>query len=507
MRRCAGLLLHPTSLPSRFGVGDLGPAATRFLDWAQAAGQTRWQVLPLGPTFDHGSPYDSPSAFAGNPLLISPELLVRDGLLRASDLHAAPKQRDQADFPALHQHRAALLRRAFERFASSRHAMLTRLQAEADDFANAPEQAHWLADWCLFAALADDLGHRAWWRWPSPLARRHRRALERARERLAYERAFHRFVQFCFARQWHDLQAAARARGIEIIGDVPIYVAHQSADVWANRRLFALHADGTPTAVSGVPPDDFADDGQLWGNPLYRWSRMRTKGFDWWVRRVAHQAARCDHLRLDHFRGFVAYWRVPGDAETAREGEWRPGPSRALFDAIERGVERKARGASLIAEDLGVITDDVIRLRKALGYPGTRVLHFGFGDSASEHAPHNLDTDIVVYTGTHDNDTTQGWFAKLREDRQANVLRYLGGRPSTVHRDLIRAAYTSVASAAIVPVQDVLGLSGEARMNLPGTATGNWGWRLEPGRLRAPAAQWLRGLVEATGRGADSLKA
>ncbi len=497
MRRCAGLLLHPTSLPSRFGIGDLGPAAIRFLEWARAAGQSLWQVLPLGPTFAHGSPYDSPSAFAGNPWLISPELLMRDGLLRPSDLVGCGTRADRpVNFEVVARQREVLLRKAFTRFESPTRA---QLRADADDFATAPEQAPWLEDWCLFAALEQTTGIPAWWRWSRGLARRHRRSLAKATATLAAECAYHRFVQFCFARQWTALRAAAHERGIAIVGDVPIYVARHSADTWTHRRLFEVDADGQPAAVAGVPPDDFSDEGQLWGNPLYRWPQMRRDDFTWWVDRIACQAARCDHLRLDHFRGFVGYWRVAGDATTARDGRWVAGPGRALFDTLER----RLGSLSLIAEDLGVITEDVKVLRRQLAFPGTRVLQFGFGEATSEHAPHNLPTDVIVYSGTHDNDTTRGWFETLSTTVQKRVLNYTGGRRRTIAWDVIRVGYTSRAAAAIVPLQDVLGLATAARMNTPGTVQNNWRWRLQPGSLRLATAHRLRTLVALSGRCCD----
>jgi 4-alpha-glucanotransferase len=492
MTRRAGILAHPTSLPGAFAIGDLGPASERFLDWLQAAGQSVWQVLPLGPVGEGGSPYVGISAFAGNPLLVSPELLVEDGLLPADALADAPPSSRRVDLLAVERWKGGLLRQAWERFRHSPPAGLRdRLRAFATDPAHG-----WLPDWELFGALRAVAGGRAWVDWPGPLARREPAALEAARQELLVETGYHRFVQYLFFDQWHRLREAARRRGIGILGDVPIYVAHDSADVWAHPELFDLDEGGRPRHVAGVPPDYFTPSGQRWGNPLYRWDRMAADGYRWWVARLRANLELADWVRLDHFRGLAAYWAVPASEPTALHGHWVEGPGVALLDAL-----RAALGdLPVVAEDLGVITPDVVALRDGAGLPGMRVLQFAFGEGESDHLPHRHVPRCVVYTGTHDNDTTLGWFVAATPAERARVLDYVGGDGVEPHWDLIRAAFTSVAEWAIVPLQDVLGLGGEARMNTPGQATGNWLWRATAGQLRGEEAGRLRRLAEVSGR-------
>ncbi len=491
--RAAGLLLHPTSLPGRFGIGDLGPEADRFLDWAREAGQSWWQILPLGPPDSHNAPYSCLSAFAGNPLLISPELVQRRGLLERSDLDGAPAfPAEQVDFAAVKPWKAALLRRSWELFQQRARAEDRRAM---DEFAGHPDNA-WLDDWTLFAALRRRHGHRGWWDWEPALKHRETGAIEAARREEASEIAFQRYLQWLFFSQWRRLRDQAHDRGLRILGDLPIYVSWDSAEVWANPRLFDLDGEGHPRSVAGVPPDDFSDIGQLWGNPLYRWDLMAEDGYAWWTARLAANLRACDRLRLDHFRGFVGYWRVPAGDETAEHGAWIDGPGTALFDAW-----REALGdLPLIAEDLGVITRDVDQLRHDAGLPGIKVLHFAFGDADSDHLPHLLERRCVVYTGTHDNDTSASWYRSLEPETRRRVRRYAGAGAGEIHRGLIRLAYTSVADLAVVPVQDVLGLGGEARMNTPAIAEGNWAWRLAPSALDVEAAAWLRSLAEVSGR-------
>jgi 4-alpha-glucanotransferase len=490
-RREAGILLHPTSLPGPFPVGDLGPAVDRFLDWAQLAGFSWWQVLPLGPPGEGSSPYTARSAFAGNPLLISPEALVAEGVLAPEAARDATPGGGWVDFATVGRWKEGLLRQAWERYradppAGLREALLA--------FAADPRHA-WLPDWELFSALAER--HRApWLAWPAPLARREAAALEAARGELLAECGYHRFVQFLFFRQWHRVREAARARGVGLIGDLPIYVAHDSADVWAHPDLFDLDASGHPRHVAGCPPDYFCPTGQRWGNPLYRWERMAADGYRWWVERLRGNLELTDRVRLDHFRGVAGYWQVPASEPTAIHGRWVQGPGAALLAALREGVGE----LPLIAEDLGVITPDVEVLRDAAGLPGMRVLHFAFGDADSSHLPHNHERRSVVYTGTHDNDTTVGWFAKLSAGERGRVLDYLGGDGMEPHWDLVRAAYTSVAELAVVPLQDVLGLGSEARMNVPGEAAGNWGWRARPEELRREVALQLHRLAELSSR-------
>ncbi len=494
--RDAGILLHPTSLPGRFGIGDLGPEAERFLTWAGDAGQTWWQILPLGPPERGNSPYTALSAFAGNPLLISPDLLIRDGLLEAGDIADTPAfPSGRVDFDLTASWKERCLRRSWELFERrATPSLRDRLQ----EFVEASAQRSWLDDWALYSALRIRHQQIGWWDWPPALARRDEDALATARRELAPEIAFQRYLQFLFRRQWSRLRRVAREHGLRIFGDLPIYVALDSVDVWTHRRLFDLDEDGRPRAVAGVPPDDYSETGQLWGNPLYRWDRVAADGYSWWIERLRANLELCDRLRIDHFRGFAAYWRVPADAETAAGGEWVEGPGKALFDAL-----RGALGdLPLVAEDLGVITPDVEALRRDLDLSGMKVLHFAFGDDDSEHLPHHHETASVVYTGTHDNDTTVGWYRELDDEARRRLYNCLKteGDVEEIHWQLIRLAYESVAATAIVPVQDVLGLGREARMNIPAVAEGNWAWRLRRSQLSPELARRLRALAEATAR-------
>jgi 4-alpha-glucanotransferase len=488
--RTSGVLLHVTSLPGRFGCGDLGPEAERFLDLLAAAGQGLWQVLPLGPTSMADSPYGALSTFAGNPLLVSPERLAEDGLLAAHDLAAAPAHDTaRADFTAARATRAKLLQRAFERLEAR------AVPAFAEDlaaWAEAPEQATWLDDWTLFAALRTRLERAPWPAWPEELRRRRADALAAARRELAADLRFHRFVQYAFHRQWARLRARAERHGVRLFGDLPIYLAGDAAETWARPDLFELDEEGRPTRVAGVPPDYFSADGQLWGNPLYRWERARAEGYAWWIERLRAQLRWFHLVRLDHFRGFAGYWEVAAGAATAREGRWVDGPGRELFDALGAALGE----LPLVAEDLGEITDDVVALRRALGLPGMRVLQFGFGDGTSDHRAHRLEPETVVYTGTHDNDTTAGWFATAPEAERRRALDYLGCAEDEVPWALVRQAWTSVAEVALAPAQDLLGLGGEARMNRPGIAGGNWTWRLRPGAFDDALVARLRRLTE-----------
>ncbi len=492
MRR-AGILLHPTSLPGPYGVGDVGRGATAFLDWAAAAGVGLWQVLPLTPPDAGGSPYTALSAFAGNPLLISPDALVEDGLLPASALSPPPVlAADRVDFPAVAHWKDTLLREAWERF---RHDGAGALRDRFRDFAADTRHAPWLGDWELFRALERREGGRPWNEWPPPLARREPAALDAARRELLVETGFQRFAQFVFFQQWGQLRGAAARRGVRLLGDLPIYVAHHSADVWAHQALFDLDADGRSRHVAGVPPDYFSPTGQRWGNPLYRWDRMAADGYRWWVDRLRASLELTDLVRIDHFRALAAYWQVPASEPTALRGEWVAGPGMALLAALRRGLG----GLPIVAEDLGTITPDVEALREAAGLPGMKVLQFAFDEDDSGHLPHHHTPRSVVYTGTHDNDTTVGWFRDLGAASRARLADYLGadGEP---HWQLIRSAYTSVADLAVVPMQDVLGLGSEARMNLPGRADGNWGWRVPPGLPRGDEPARLRRLALLSGR-------
>jgi 4-alpha-glucanotransferase len=472
-------------LPSPFGIGDLGPEAYKFVDFLAGAGQCLWQVLPLGPTGYGDSPYASYSAFAGNTLLISPEELAREGLLTELDSEA---RSGPVDYGVAHELKADLLRRAYNNFNN------TDLRADFESFTR--QQAHWLDDYALFRALKDENAGQAWTEWDRPKA---------AHVQVEAQK----FYQFLFFRQWFALKKYANDRGIKIIGDFPIFVAHDSADVWTNPEQFKLDPDGKPLVVAGVPPDYFSSTGQLWGNPLYNWERMRADGFKWWIERVRAMFAMVDIARVDHFRGFAASWEIPGGDTTAERGRWVETPGRELFTSI-----REALGElPVIAEDLGVITPDVVALRDELGFPGMRILQFGFGggDPKNIDLPHNYVPNVVAYTGTHDNDTTVGWFnsvagkgstrtvKQIEEERQF-CLNYLNTGGEEIHWDFIRCVWSSVANTAIAPLQDVLGLGSDARMNLPNSNQGNWIWRYGAGDLTDDIAQRLKSLTQLYGR-------
>jgi 4-alpha-glucanotransferase len=489
--RSAGLLLHVTSLPGRFQIGDLGPSAARFLEWSQSAGQSLWQILPLHPTDGHDSPYSATSAFAGNPLLISPQRVVEDGLCTAKDLEDAPPARSgTVNFASAREWKGKFLRRAWARFPPD-----GRLRNDWETFRHSESVRSWLPDWTLFAALKEIHPGR-WSSWPALLSRRDRATIDEARVGLAGEIEFQEFLQFLFFRQWSGIRDQAHALGISIIGDVPIYISYDSADVWSRPELFSLREDGKPDEVAGVPADAFTPAGQLWGYPLYRWDRMEEDGFEWWVDRMRQSTSLFDLVRVDHFRGFAAYWAVPAGDGDARGGHWRPGPGETLW----RSVEKALGSLPIIAEDLGTITPDVEELRDSLGLPGMKVLQFGFSE---ENSPHRVSQPVVhsvAYTGTHDNDTARGWYASLSEEERERVKKDVGSDGSEIEWDLIAAAYESASERAIVPVQDVFGLGGAARMNHPGRAEGNWAWRAREEDFTRDRAARLRQLAEATGR-------
>lgn len=492
-RRASGILIHPTSFPSRFGVGDLGPGALRVLDYLAAAKQRRWQVLPLVPPGYGESPYAALSAFAGNPLLISPEALRDDGLLGDDDLANVPDfPRDHVDYAAVAPWKDELLRKAYVTYQRTQPDELRR---EFGAFCEA--QASWLEDYALFQALkvANDL--RAWVEWPQPLASHDAVAVVAARAQYADEIDLVRFTQFLFFRQWQRVREAAHARGIAVIGDVAIFVAEDSADVWAHREYFTLDEAGHPSIVAGVPPDYFSPTGQRWGNPLYRWDVLAADGYGWWVERVRQALSLVDVLRLDHFRGFEAYWEIPASEPTAEHGRWVKGPGAALFNTL---TERLGN-VHLIAEDLGLITPEVRALMREIGLPGMHVLHFAFGSGAdNENLPHHYTRPSVVYTGTHDNDTTHGWFEHEGEHVRQHALAYLSTSPDDIVWAMIRAAEASVCDLAILPLQDVLELGSEARMNLPSRLGGNWGWRCTEEQLTDERAARLASLTELYGR-------
>ncbi len=487
-RRAAGLLLHPTSLPGPYGIGDLGPAARQWVDALARARQSWWQVLPLGPTGYGDSPYQSSSTFAGNPYLLSPDLLVEDGLVEPADLEGVQFPADHVAFGPMIEFKVRLLERAWQRFQAG---AAPKLRQPFDAFCN--QQVNWLEDFCLFSALKDAHGGAGWLDWPPELVRREPAALERARRELRPTVGLHRFRQFLFFRQWKDVKAYANSKGVRLIGDVPIFVSIDSSDVWANPQLYHLDPDRRPTVVAGVPPDYFSATGQLWGNPLYDWEAMRRTGYSWWLARLRATLALVDVVRLDHFRGFESYWEVPADAETAATGRWVKGPGTALFEALRAGLG----GLPLIAEDLGLITPEVEALRARLGLPGMCILQFAFGDTpANRYLPHHYERNTVVYTGTHDNDTTNGWAGHLSDGERWMLNRYLPHRGGDLAWDLMRLAWSSVGDLALAPLQDILSLGSEARMNSPGRAAGNWSWRFHEGALHDGVLDRLADLTD-----------
>jgi 4-alpha-glucanotransferase len=500
--RCSGILLHCTSLPSRFGVGDFGPGAYEFADFLSAAGQKLWQVLPLNPTGYGDSPYQCFSAFAGNPLLLSLELLRDRGLLRDADLSQAPAfPADSVDFQAMSDFKRPLLQRAAETFFAEASG------ADGADYERFCAAASpWLDDFALFMALKDAHQGVAWTQWEAGIRQRDASAVSEWTVQLAPQIKAIKFWQFEFSRQWQALKAYCREREIRLMGDIPIYVAHDSADVWAHPELFYLDEQGNPTVVSGVPPDYFSATGQLWGNPIYRWDLLKADGYGWWIERFRAALALFDMVRLDHFRGFEAYWEVPGGEPTAVNGRWVKGPGESFLSALQDEFGE----LPIVAENLGVITPPVEELRHEFGLPGMSVLQFAFGTDmqASSFRPHNYTRDLAAYTGGHDNDTTVGWWTSsgagdstrsekdVREER-ALARAYLNFQDdSQIHWAMIRAVTASVADLAMVPLQDVLGLGNEARMNLPGSMSGNWKWRYRPGALTADLSARMKALAD-----------
>jgi 4-alpha-glucanotransferase len=491
--RTSGVLLHPTSLPGPHGSGDFGAEARNYVDWLVAAGQQLWQILPLGGIGPGNSPYMSTSAFAGNVLLIDLAELAQHGWLDAADLLPGPGlDAEHVNFAAVVPFRMERLARAARRFADAGSA------AQRAEFARFEQaNADWLTDYTLFMALCEAHDWADWCDWAPALARREPAALAAARQTHAERIAFWAFCQWSFFRQWAALKAYANGRGVQIVGDAPIFIAHQSAEVWTNQALFELDATGRPTVVAGVPPDFFSATGQRWGNPLYRWSEHAKDGYAWWVERVRRTFELVDIVRIDHFRGFAGYWEIPASEPTAIKGRWVPGPGEALFKAIA-----KALGPlPIIAEDLGVITPDVESLRKKFAFPGMRILQFAFGgDPADRFLPHNHEPDTVVYAGTHDNDTVAGWWAGAGDKERHFVRGYLATDGHDMPWSMIRAACASVADTAVHPMQDVLALPSECRMNLPGQGQGWWTWRFQWAQVHPWHAQRLHELCRLYGR-------
>jgi 4-alpha-glucanotransferase len=491
--RTAGILLHPTSFPGRYGIGDLGEAAYRFVDFLVEARQSIWQILPLGPTGYGDSPYQSFCTFAGNPMLISPDLLVADGYLPAEAVtNVPPFPVHTVDYGSVIEYKEKLLTRAFDHFEANATA---EQQAAFEQFCAA--EVAWLDDYALFMALKNhhvDHEGGVWNTWPVEITQRQPEAMAKWGEKLTRQVTFRQYLQFLFYEQWLRLKGYANERGIKIIGDVPIFVAFDSADVWANQELFYLDEMGAPTVVAGVPPDYFSETGQRWGNPLYGWDKMAGQNYDWWRRRLEMTFRQTDIVRIDHFRGFEAYWEVPASEPTAMVGKWVKGPNKAFF----RAMREQLGDLPLIAEDLGVITPEVRDLRDTFNFPGMKILQFAFGGAQENHfLPHNYDTpNCVVYTGTHDNETTRGWYENATDEEKDRVRRYLAVDGHDVAWDLIRLAFMSVADTAVIPLQDIMNLGNEARMNFPGKASGNWGWRYQPYQLTQPLALRLRELTE-----------
>ena len=485
-------MLHPTSLAGPYGIGDLGGNAYKFVDWLVAAGQKLWQILPLGPTSYGNSPYSSYSTFAGNTLLISPESLVDDGLIAQHSLDSVPKFKDRIQYEAVSTWKATLLAEAFETFKASVNSPLT------DEFAYfRRENAWWLDDYAAFRAIKASYDAAPWSDWAEPLRLRDADALAKTVLQLSREIEAERFSQYLFFRQWLALKKYANENGVRIIGDLPIFVAYDSADVWCNQSKFKLDADGSPSVVAGVPPDYFSKTGQLWGNPIYDWRAMLADSFNWWTARIAFSLKLTDAVRLDHFIGFAQNWEVPGKDETAENGAWADVPGREFFAILKQ----RLGDLPIIAEDLGSMTPEVESLRDSFDFPGMRILQYAFGgDAYNRDLPHNYNRNTVAYTGTHDNDTTVGWYDSAPRNIKMHCRKYLRTGAREIHWDMLRACLASTANTAIIPAQDVLGLGSEARMNTPATASGNWEWRLSNDQLSDDVAERLSGITQIYGR-------
>jgi 4-alpha-glucanotransferase len=498
MARRSGILLHLTSLPSRFGIGDLGPDAYRFADFLHRSGQRIWQILPLVPTdkLMGNSPYSSTSAFAGNPLLVSPEKLVEEGFLHKSDLSGAPRfSLDRVDYRLAAVYKGKILREAWRRFSAEPGS----LQYDFEDFCR--KERYWLDEYALFRALKIISGGKTWTQWPEALRDRRMKILGRRVEEIASLIEEEKFGQFLFFRQWRALKAYCNGLGVAIMGDLPYYVHHDSADVWGNPRLFKLDSAGHPVFVSGVPPDYFSRTGQLWGNPVYDWQALKESRYAWWVTRIRHNLDLFDLIRIDHCRGLISYWEVPAKNRTAARGQWVPVPADDFFRTLLRKVQRN----SLVAEDLGFITPEVRAVLDRFELPGMRVLLFAFDslEGSDHHAPHNYLKRDYAYTGTHDNNTVRGWFEKdAGKGEKERLLAYLGHKVGAqgVSQAMIRLALMSVADTAIIPMQDLLGLGSEARMNLPAGKGSYWRWRLLPGQIDRRLEQWLLEMTGTYGR-------
>ena len=490
--RSSGILLHPTSLPSCYGIGDLGEEAFRWVDFLSSANQKLWQILPLGPTGYADSPYQCFSAFAGNPFLISPDKLLAEGLLSRSDLESVPNfPNDNVDYGPVIQYKLSLLDAVYVNYKRTKI-----LRDEFESFRQ--KNSAWLDDFTLFMALKESHGGAVWSTWEDDLVSRQPQALTAAREKFADAVESQELRQFLFFRQWEAIKSHAHRHGIKIIGDIPIFVAYDSAEVWAHPELFYLDEHGKPTVVAGVPPDYFSATGQLWGNPLYRWDVLKKNNYDWWIERFRATLTMVDIARLDHFRGFEAYWEIPFGMPTAEVGKWIKGPGADFFN----GLKASLGVLPIIAEDLGVVTKEMTALRDQFNLPGMKVLQFAFSSDGSDlFLPHNFTHNCVVYSGTHDNDTTRGWYESSSIERERDFARrYLGRDGRDIAWDLIRLAFSSVADMAVVPLQDVLNLGTQARMNLPGRASGNWGWRFAWSQINDGMRERLKEMAMLYGR-------
>lgn len=482
--RASGIILHPTSLPGPDGIGDLGPEAYHWINFLSDTGCRLWEVLPLGPTGYGDSPYQCFSAFAGNPYLVSPALLLEQGIIARDDLADRPEfPIEKVDFGAAIEWKLKILDRAFSRFTRSRKA---DLRGAYEKFK--AEQAFWLEDFALFMAIKESQGGVSWDNWPAALRKRDKQALQKFVDDNAEQIERHTFRQFLFFHQWFELKKYANSRDLKIIGDIPIFIAYDSADAWSHPELFYLGEDGKPTLVAGVPPDYFSPTGQLWGNPLYRWNVHKEQNYSWWIERFKSTLHLVDIVRLDHFRGFAGYWEIPFGMPTAEIGRWVRGPGADFFEVVRAGLG----DLPIIAEDLGVITQDVVDLRERFNLPGMKVFQFAFSsDPTDPFLPHNYPQQCVAFTGTHDNDTAIGWYQSAPEVERDFIRRYLARSGDDIAWDMIRAVWSSVAVFALAPLQDVLSLGPDARMNLPGTASGNWTWRMQPNVLTDHVAQRL----------------
>lgn len=487
--RSSGILLHITSLPGKEGIGTLGKNAREWIDFLHNTGQQLWQVLPVGPVSAANCPYQSYSAFAGNPLLIDLSLLKEEGLLSDDDLNNIPKfEIRQVQFEKVATWKNSLLRKAFSNFRKHHDNSLE------NDYAGFREEHNWwLNDFTLFMTACDFFGKRKWQEWPEEMKRRDPSAIHDFREKWADEIFFHSFLQFCFFRQWKQLKVYAQNKGIRIIGDIPLYVSGNSVDVWANTDLFLLDEEMNPLKVAGVPPDYFSSTGQLWGTPVFNWENLRKQGYHWWLARIHFNLRLYDEVRIDHFRGLEAFWSVPAGEETAVTGEWVPADGFRMLEILQKQLGT----FPLIAEDLGTITPEVASLRDRFDMPGMKVLQFAFNsDPSNIHLPHNFTTNTVVYTGTHDNDTTWAWLHSANDDEKKMALKYLKNYHYNPVWGLIEMAWSSVSVKAVVPLQDLLELGAEARMNIPGVPLGNWGWRFRWDQIRGKHRRFLREITE-----------